>query len=136
MENLKIGSLLAIVAISGLIVGTILGYAVAPKGRFGGLIHNIQESFDAGIAVNGTEVISSSRGISATDLTVSGDASFAGDVTVVDSASSTLVIGSNAASNNSGCLVLGDSNSTGTLVYITASGNQITATTTKPAICK
>jgi len=124
MENLKIGSLLAIVAISGLIVGTILGYAVAPKGRFGGLIHNVQESFDAGIAVNGTEVISSSRGISATDIDV------------VDSSKSTLTIGSDAASNNSGCLVLGDSNSTGTLVYITASGNQITATTTKPAICK
>ncbi len=124
MENLKIGSLLAIVAISGLIVGTILGYAVAPKGRFGGLIHNVQESFDAGIAVNGTEVISSSREISATDIDV------------VDSSKSTLTIGSDAASNNSGCLVLGDSNSTGTLVYITASGNQITATTTKPAICK
>ncbi len=36
----------------------------------GGLIHNIQESFDAGIAVKGTQIISASRAVSSTNLTV------------------------------------------------------------------
>jgi len=34
----------------------------------GGKVHNTQETFDAGIAVNGTEVISSARAISATAI--------------------------------------------------------------------
>lgn len=36
----------------------------------GGTVHNVQETFDSGIAVNGTEVISSSRGLSAASIAV------------------------------------------------------------------
>jgi len=38
----------------------------------GGLIHNTQESFDAGLAVNGTSFVDSSRNVSSTNLYVSG----------------------------------------------------------------
>lgn len=53
-----------------------------------------------------------------------------------DTASTTLHIGSDASTNNSGCIALGDSSATGTVVYITATGATITATTTKPSNCQ
>lgn len=48
----------------------------------GGLVHNQQETFDAGIAVNGTEVISSARAISAAALSASGAFTVLGETSV------------------------------------------------------
>lgn len=50
--------------------------------RLGGLVHNIQENFDAGIAVNGTEAISASRGANFATGTFSGIVNVQGSSTV------------------------------------------------------
>lgn len=51
--------------------------------------------------------------------------------------SSTIQIGNTLSGVGPGCLVLGDSaGTTSTPVYITATGTTVSATTTKPAICK
>jgi hypothetical protein len=79
MENLKenviVGSLATIAVAVAIGVFTLFGgSAPAPvvtqdtDSMIGGRVHNTQETFDAGIAVNGTEVISATRGISATTL--------------------------------------------------------------------
>ncbi len=44
----------------------------AEQGLLGGRVHNTQESFDAGIAVNGTEAISALRGASVTTVVATG----------------------------------------------------------------
>jgi hypothetical protein len=55
----------------------------------------------------------------------------------VSNTSSTVQIGNTSSGVGTGCLVLGDSGgATSTPVYITATGATITATTTKPAICR
>lgn len=62
--------------------------------------------------------------------------SYAGAVKV-NAATSTLQIGDTTSGIGTGCLVLGDSAASTTKpVYITATGATITATTTKPAICR
>ncbi len=49
------------VLVAGVVVSFFLGFALGQKGpSAGGSVHNTQESFDAGIAVNQTEVIDSS----------------------------------------------------------------------------
>lgn len=78
---------LAVVALLGLLVGMVAGpFEKTPPqpsvivrqqdAPLGGLVHNTQESFDAGIAVNGTQVINSSGvyvgALSGTTLTASG----------------------------------------------------------------
>ena len=87
---------------------------------------------------------------SAEDLTVSDATTLLGATTIsgattlsnagivkVTAATSTLQIGNTASGVAAGCLVLGDSgNATATPVYITATGATITASTTKPAICR
>lgn len=57
-----------------------LSGVTADDGALGGFVHNIQETFDAGIAVQGTEVISSSRGVTATTLSTSGDVAITGSL--------------------------------------------------------
>lgn len=54
-------------------------------------------------------------------------------VNVSQSASSTLAIGS---PTKTGCIAIGDSATSTITVYITASGSTISATTTKPSICR
>lgn len=65
--------------------------------KLGGLVHNIQETFDEGIAVDGTEVISGTGDITTTDdLIVTDDATVSGGnltVTTSNSATSTASLG-------------------------------------------
>jgi hypothetical protein len=61
----KLISLISIASLV-LVISVALSGCVKDDPNVGGAIHNTQESFDAGIAVNGTQVISSTRGISAT----------------------------------------------------------------------
>ncbi len=64
-----------VVAAFGLSALALLG-SKAPVQKFvGGIVHNAQETFDAGIAVSGTEVISSSRGLSVASSTIGGGTS-------------------------------------------------------------
>lgn len=85
----------------------------------------------------------------ADDVAVTGDLAVTGDTTlgsgyikttgslIEQSVSSTLKVGNDASGLNTGCLVLGDSAGvTSSPVYITATGATISATTTKPAICR
>jgi len=128
-DTKKIITFLACVVV---VMSLLTMWVVKPSQKIGGLVHNVQETFDSGIAVNGTEVISSSRGGSFTSLANIGETTFTGTVSVSQSVSSTLTVGS---STKTGCIALGDS-TTSSVVYITASGSTITATTTRPSICR
>jgi hypothetical protein len=46
--------------------------APEPEEKLGGLVHNTQETFDAGIAVKGVAVVGSDRSVSSTNLYVTG----------------------------------------------------------------
>ena len=61
-----------------------------------------------------------------------GTTTISGDLQVWDTASSTVYIGD---ASHSGCIVMGDSDNNG-VTYITVNNGVLTATTTKPAICK
>ena len=66
-----------------LVVVALIAVGNINKGGLGGLVHNVQETFDEGIAVDGTEVISGTGDFAATDdLTVADDATITGDVSV------------------------------------------------------
>ena len=137
-----------------LAVGLIIGLAVGGGGpvEVGGLVHNQQEIFVAGLKAGSSEeeVINSSgywtgtlnlsSGDSITNagvLTQSGAVTMSGTAHVSQSASSTLQIGNTTSGVNTGCIVLGDSGgATSTPVYITATGSSLSATTTIPNICK
>ena len=143
-----------------LAVGLIIGLAVGGGGpvEVGGLVHNQQEIFVAGLKAGSSEeeVINSSGywtgtlSLSSSDsitnagaltqsgtLTQSGAVVMSGTVHVSQSASSTLQIGNTTSGVNTGCIVLGDSGgATSTPVYITATGSSLSATTTIPAICR
>lgn len=94
---------------------------------------NVHKWFQRGISVGDSrQVVIGRDGAMAIDAEIS-----AKDITISDSASSTLQVGSAASSNNSGCLAMGASNATGTLMYLTiASNGTVTASSTKPATCK
>jgi hypothetical protein len=156
-DNIQLGLVIAIVAIVSLVIGIALG-GLFNQTSFGGLVHNVQETFDEGIAVDGTEVIDGSgyfvgavngtTGAFSSTLEVTGAATlsstlsavaatFTGLTKVNETASSTIQIGSTASGVGTGCLILGDSGgATSTPVYITATGSTITATTTTPDICQ
>lgn len=120
------------------VVGFLAGRITAPVGTLplGGMVHNTQETFDAGIAVQGTEFISNARALSVTTGVFSSTLQTGGKITL-SSASSTLQIGDTTTGIAPGCLILGDSGgATSTPVYITVTGETVSATTTKPAICE
>ncbi len=124
------------------VVGFGIGWVSSPIGKIdstvplGGMVHNTQETFDAGIAVQGTEFISSSRALSVTTGAFSSTLGVGGKITLA-SASSTIQVGNTTSGIAPGCIILGDSGgTTSTPVYITASGGTLTATTTTPAICE
>lgn len=83
MKDLNTNSIIAC-AIIAVIVCSLFNFFVGP-GNLAGLIHNTQESFDEGIAVDGTEVISGTGGASftsgtySTTLDATGQASFSND---------------------------------------------------------
>ena len=84
-----------------------------------------------------TEDLSATDDLNAVDLTTTGTTTLSGSSAVaIDSATSTLKIGKTGDGIAPGCLVLGSSTATSSPVYITATGATITATTTKPAICR
>ncbi len=94
--NKELNSLSLLSGAAILLIGLIIG-VVGSGGsqvQMGGLIHNIQESFDEGIAVDGTEVISGTGGVSFTSgafsstLDVTGETNvdnliYGGDVTTL-----------------------------------------------------
>ena len=61
-----------------------------------------------------------------------GTSTVSGDLQVIDNASSTIYLGD---ATHSGCIVMGDSDSGG-VTYVTALDGTLSATTTKPAVCK
>ena len=142
--------LLVVVSIVAVLVGFTIGRSTAITPTLGGLVHNTQEIFSAGIkaGTSDTAVIDSSgdwTGVinTANTATLSGTNTLSGATTITgaanvsQTASSTLKIGYNASGLEYGCLVLGDSGGvTSAPVYITATGITISATTTKPAICR
>ena len=143
---ISVGLIISLVAT--FIIGVVFGIVFSPKGEsLGGLIHNIQESFDAGIAVGGTEVINSSGDwvgditgagtnvLSGTN-TFSGASTFTSSVQLLKTASSTLQVGKVGGTTYAGCIILGDTSATTTLTYITADSGTLTATTTKPTYCQ
>lgn len=105
-----------------------------------------------GYKVDGTTVIdgdgnvdasiTSDTGTFSSTLGVSGAGTFSSTVdieglTTISGATSTVKVGNDASGLAAGCIVLGDSGgATSTPVYITASGDTITATTTKPSVCQ
>ena len=136
METDKIISIATIV----LLVICMAGIYTPSSNILGGSVHNQNEIFSAGITLEDTltatdAALSSTLSVTGA-TTLSDDLSISGVATISESASSTLYIGNTSASDNSGCLVLGDSSATGTAVYITATGATITATTTQPAACQ
>ena len=89
-----------------------------------------------GITNSGTLIQSGAATLSGTTI-VTGNLTATGTVAISQPASSTLKIGNNNSGIGVGCLVLGDSaGATSSPVYITATGATLSATTTKPAICK
>ena len=151
-ENNSLGlivvSMVAVALAVALAVGTVrlskVSVVQVPEAeRLGGLVHNLQEIFSAGIKAGSaeTEVINSSGQwvyqVAGTTGTFSGTLTVGDKGYISKTANSTLQIGSTASGVGTGCLILGDSGgATSIPVYITATGGTITATTTKPAICE
>jgi hypothetical protein len=109
----KILSFLLGLCVIALIVVTVM--LNSKSTALGGKVHNQQETFDAGIAVNGTEVINSSgafvgsvsgTSLTGTSLTVTGTSTSKNVVAVNGTASSTMAIGSSAIGTNVGKLCL------------------------------
>ena len=127
--------------IIGAIVVFAIGFIVGGVGKvsesdLGRAVYNWPVSFDEGIEIDGTEIISGTRGASFTTGAFSGTLTIS-DIAYISDASSTIQIGDTTSGIGVGCIVLGDSaGATSTPVYITATGNTISATQTKPAICQ
>lgn len=92
--------------IAGIVVGLLFTVMGQGGQEVGGVYSNTVKDFSEGISVDGRLVI---------DGTADG-----------------LQIG---AASDSGCIILGDSSDGASVVYITASGATITASTTKPSAC-
>ena len=114
----------AAILLIGLIIGVVgSGGSQVPMG---GLIHNIQESFDAGIAVNGTEFISDSRALSVTT------GAFSDNITLenADEATSTISVGS---ASTSACIRMRTVDDAGWTYLVSATADAILTTTTAAA---
>lgn len=121
------------------IIGTLLIISVC----FSGFLYGKESKL--GIKANATKFtnLEVTGELQTADLTVTGDTILGSGYVkttgslIEQSVSSTLKIGNDASGLNTGCLVLGDSaGATSSPVYITATGATISATTTKPAICR
>ncbi|MEK0338347.1 MAG: hypothetical protein QQN41_13035, partial [Nitrosopumilus sp.] len=95
---MKIDLKFVAIAIVILVVGVIAGGIGKSSQYMGGLIHNVQESFDAGIANQGIEIINSLGvfvgAISGTTLTMAGETNLdsmiqGGDVTTLTGGTAT-----------------------------------------------
>lgn len=121
------------------ILGTLLIISVC----FSGFLYGKESKL--GIKANATKFtnLEVTGELQTADLTVTGDTILGSGYIkttgslIEQSVSSTLKVGNDASGLNTGCLVLGDSaGATSSPVYITATGATISATTTKPAICR
>ncbi len=145
MEKLlKYSGLVSLVAVLALGVYV---YTSSPTEVMGGRgvtdFTNVNVKTGGSYKVADTSVIDSSRNGSFAALVATGDTTLGSGYIkttgslIKQSVSSTLKVGNDASGLDTGCLVLGDSaGATSTPVYITATGATITATTTKPAICR
>jgi hypothetical protein len=117
MKNIitsAITSLVVVLAVLALVGGN-------QSVKLGGTTNYDAVDVTDGYYVDGTSVINGS-GQFAKILSTFGSA-----------ASSTIQVG---AASKAGCLVLGDSANGASVVYITATGATVTASTTKPAACQ
>lgn len=130
-----------------LLVGVlILGILNLPNNKIGTYIDSGQVSRFTDVNITNDLVVDgdfTTADLNATGaIALSGATAISGATTLsaavnVSSATSTVKIGNLADGVGPGCLILGDSASaTATPVYITATGATITATTTKPVICR
>jgi len=101
-ENTKI---IVAVLVFGLALGLVIGTKIGTKPYFGGIVHNVQETFDEGIAVDGREVLDEDGG--------------------------QFNLGK---STNAGCIVVGDTDAAG-ITYITVLDGVVSATSVKPSSC-
>ena len=135
-SNISVAGNLTVTGTSTL--GVVTGTSFAGSGAVSGATLSASGALTSGSintgAITGTGALSV-LSVSTGNITATGTVAFSGNVSIVQAASSTLYIG---GANNTGCLALGDSSSpTSTnVVYLTASGSTVTATTTKPAECR
>lgn len=128
MKKIKLGELITVIFIA--IVITLFG-AVAlfslpdndgqPLENFGRLIHSVGESFDAGVNVQGVEVITEDGywvGPIDTD-----------DFSVSSTGTSTISIG-DSTGDGGGCLILTDYNNSASTTYCSATGGTLECSTT------
>jgi len=121
------------IAVLTLVLVGVLVFGSSPV-KLGGVTNYDALSLSETLSVTGVSTMTG--GItSAGTLTQSGAAVFSGNTSVVQSASSSIYVG---GADNTGCIVLGDSSAPTSTnkVYITATGATISATTTKPQICR
>lgn len=94
MENIKLGVLSSVIAticlIAGVFMGTLFNGPAPQPISLGGLIHNVQESFDEGIAVDGTEIISGTGALTIIAETNLDTLIQGGDVTVLTNGTTTI----------------------------------------------
>lgn len=134
---LVIGGILILVVgfVLGVIGGrqaTMLGGVVYEASR---LVGDVYQGMSGQLMMSNGEFVGPIN--TANSVIVSGATVLKGTVNVSQSTSSTLIIGNTDNGIGTGCLVLGNSNGvTSSPVYITAAGATISATTTKPAICR
>lgn len=95
-----VAAFLAIIAVVMGVVALRTKTPVVSNGPLGGLVHNTQETFDAGIAVNGTEVISSSRGVAPVTLTIGSGTAIDKHLSTTASINASSVAGGAATSSN------------------------------------
>jgi|TARA_Y100000310_G_C20703059_1_gene831903 hypothetical protein len=117
---------------------------IGDEPALGGLVQFGQPDFPDGLKVDGTAAIDGSRGGAFTTLTAtgattlsgaitsSGTNSFTGANTFLQSASTTVTVGS---ATIGGCFSFGDDDNGG-LTYITTLNGVVQATTTQPSICQ
>lgn len=143
-----------------LVVGVLIGRFIMPGSPLGGLVHNQQEIFSAGIKAGSaeTEVIDSSgvwkyqidgtTGAFSSTLNVTGNSTFVANtafgtttapstatVEIIESgsyASTTIGIGN---AYQTGCIIMGDNDGAG-VSYIYSLDGTLYATSVQPSICK
>lgn len=136
-ENLFKG--LSVVLGLALIITLVILFSNKSVTPIGGTTHNVSESFDAGISVNGTPVISSSRAITATTGTFSGAISgttingttITGKAgTLVNGTANTLLaVGSSAITTNVGKICVWNGSEYAVMTFSAATPSYATSTT-------
>lgn len=133
--NQKIINILVVITLIVAIVGLFIPVPALVKDKFGGLVHNVLESFDEGIAVDGTVVIDGSgnwdgaitgtTGTFSSTLGITGNMSTAADLVV----NNTICAGMESVSSGSFTLTAAQiCDACGLLFTVNSSGNLTTPT--------